>query len=71
MYELTDVEYERYMSCYLFRQACDYGYKNGFSKEQMLSKLLIHMLEMKDSEEKRKLDEVRLSLKPGSIITGY
>lgn len=58
MYELTDTEYERYANCNLFRQACDFGYKNGFSKEQMLSKLLIHMLEMKDTEDKRKLDEL-------------
>jgi hypothetical protein len=64
MYDLTDIEHERYWNCILFRQACDFGYKNGFSKEQMLSKLLIHMLEMKDAEDKRKLDEIMSSCRP-------
>ena len=71
MYDLTDIEHERYWNCILFRQACDFGYKNGFSKEQMLSKLLIHMLEMKDAEDKRKLDEIMYSLKPGVIISDF
>ena len=64
MYKLTDAEYERYANCYLFRQACEHGYVNGFSKEEMLSKLLIHMLEMKDAEDKRKLDELMNSTRP-------
>ncbi|WAP91214.1 hypothetical protein [Vibrio phage vB_VviC_ZQ26] len=71
MYDLTDIEYERYNKCYLFRKACEYGFGNGFSKEEMLSKLLMHMLEAKDAEDKRKLDEIMYSLKPGMIISDF
>tara|TARA_B100001063_G_C16779142_1_gene569382 strand:- start:10584 stop:10802 length:219 start_codon:yes stop_codon:yes gene_type:complete len=63
MYELTDIEYELYRSNVLFRAACESAYINGFSKEQMLSYLCVHLL---DEEKRRQDKEIERIITSGS-----
>ena len=64
MYELTDGEYRKCTSNNLFRMACEKGFRWGFSKEQMLSELLMLLLDEREESEKKRLEEMMLSTKP-------
>lgn len=68
MYQLNDDELKKYRTNYLFRNACEIAFRNELTKEQMLSGLLIRMLNKQESDEQEKLEAMIYSTKPHSII---
>ena len=68
MYDLNDEELEKYYRNNIFRQSCEHAYRNGFTKEQMLSKLAIMLLDMKEESDNQKLQEIMMSTKPHFLL---
>lgn len=68
MYELTDIEVELYRHNNLFRSACESAYRNGFTKEQMLSYLVVHLLDCKSKRDNETLEAVMRNTQPSLVI---
>lgn len=68
MYELTDDKFKKYTSNSIFRSACERAYRNGFSKEQMLSKLVVTLLDEKEEQDMKALEELMRSTRPSMLL---
>ena len=58
MFELTDKEFEFYLNNAYFRCACENAFRNGFTKEQALSELCIHLLKEKEAQQEEMLNQI-------------
>lgn len=68
MYELTEKELEKYNTNYSFRAACESAFRNGFTKEQMLSELVIHLLNKEKEADDKRLEEIMTRTKHNSLL---
>lgn len=58
MFDLTDKEFEFYLNNAYFRCACENAFINGFTKEQALSELCIHLLKEKETQQEGMLNQI-------------
>ncbi|AUR97481.1 hypothetical protein NVP1239O_45 [Vibrio phage 1.239.O._10N.261.52.F6] len=64
MYNFNDDELKKYRTSFMFRNAFESGYRAGLTKEEVLSKLSIEMLDEIELNQRELLEKMTYSSKP-------